>query len=131
MGRSARGITSSIWSSTTSVVVRSSSTVWKREMRRASSRGAEPKTSEVTVLLGSGSANQRTKPSMPAWATRVIQDRCSALRPPNQACRCSISATVAVVIAPVAPASLLAMVLRVLAEGRSDLLIPRVVAAIG
>src|SRR4051794_11812717 len=100
-------------------------------MRRASSRGAEPKTSEVTVLLGSGSANQRTKPSIPAWATRVIQERCSALSRLNQECRSSISAIVAVVMAPVAPESRLAMVLRVLAEGSNDLLIPRVVAAIG
>ena len=68
---------------------------------------------------------------MPAWATRVIQDRCSASRPRNQWCRDSISAIAAVVMAAVVPASRLAMLARVLADGSRDLLIPRVDAAIG
>ena len=68
---------------------------------------------------------------MPASATRVIQDRCSASNRRNQWCRASISAIVAVVISPVTADSRLAIVARVLAEGSRDLLIPRVVAAIG
>jgi hypothetical protein len=95
---------------------------------RASSRGAEPKTSIVLGSAGSGSLNQRTNPSMPAWATRVIQDRSLASSRPNQACRASISATVAVAIAPVTADSRRPIAARVLAEGSSDLMIPRVVA---
>ena len=49
----------------------------------------------------------------------------------NHRCRASISAIVAVVIFPVTPASRLAIVARVLADGSRDLLIPRVLAAIG
>ena len=131
IGRSALGITSSIWLSTTSMVVRTSSTVWYREIRRASSRGAEPKMSAVLGARGSGEENHLTNPSMPAWATRVIHDRCSASNRRNQWCRDSISATATVVIAPVTPASRLAMLTRVLADGIRDLLIPRVVATIG
>jgi hypothetical protein len=72
-----------------------------------------------------------TNPSMPAWATSPIQERCSASSRRNQECRASISATVAVVNRPVTPDSRLAMLARALAEGRRDLVIPRVVAAIG
>ena len=130
-GRSALGITVSIWLSTTSMVVRTSSTVWCSEILRASSRGAEPKTSAAPGAVGSASANQETKPSMPAWATKVIEARCSASSRWNQWWRVSISAIVAVAMVPVTADSRLAMVARVRAEGSRDFVIPRVLAAIG
>ena len=113
------------------MVVRTSSTVWCSEIRRASSRGAEPNTSEVVGASGSGSANQVTKPSMPARATRVIHDRCSASSRRNQWCRASISAMVAVVIARSDGRQPLGDGRAGLGRRRRDLLIPRAVAAIG
>ena len=67
---------------------------------------------------------------MPARATNVIQERCSASSSRNQTWRVSISVTAAVVMAAVCADSRLAMAVRDLSEDGRDLLSP-FAAAIG
>jgi hypothetical protein len=74
--------------------------------------------------------NQVTKPSIPARATRVIQERCSASSSRNQVCRVSISLTATVVIPAVWADSRRAMAERVFGEDGRDLSSP-FAAAIG
>ncbi len=54
-----------------------SSTVCCKVTALASSRGAVPKTSAVIARAGVGSRNHSMNAAMPAWATRLTQERSS------------------------------------------------------
>ncbi len=89
-----------MFSSTTSMVSRTISTVWWRLTTPVNARGATPNTSAVTGADPSGSRYHATKALMPACTMTPIQDRSSADMPRNQGMSRSMRVTVEVVSAP-------------------------------
>ncbi len=68
---------SSTADSTTSMVVRTISTVCRSVIALVSSRGAVPKTSVLMACGVSGCRNHSVNAAIPAWATSPIQERFS------------------------------------------------------
>ena len=92
-------------SSTTSTVTLIRSTVCLSGTARTSSRGAAPNTSPVSRGGRPGYRHHSTREAIPAWATKVTQDRWSAGIDRNHGSESSIRATAWVASEPDARSS--------------------------